>query len=237
MADDTTVEHPNRRRALQLLGGVSLLGVAAACAPSGLMPPTTQSSPPSGNPACLLTPTQEEGPFYVNVALLRADVTEGQAGVPLGLTIKAVDGSTCDPLVGAGVEIWQANALGVYSDESSERTVGQTYLRGTQITDDQGQVTFSTIVPGWYPGRTMHIHLKVHTSGAQGNVVHTGQLFFPDAISDTVAAVAPYSSNTTVRTTNATDRVYTTQYGSYVVLDVTGSVSGYTADTTVSVTV
>ncbi len=239
MAEEQLTAH-DRRTALRLLGGAGLAGVVAACTPTtgGTTTTTTAGGTTTTNPlGCVLTPSQEEGPFYVNVDLLRSDVTEGQAGTPLSLTITTLDETTCQPLVGAGVEIWQANALGVYSDEASESTVGQTWLRGTQLTDSNGQVTFATIVPGWYAGRTMHIHLKVHTSGAQGTVVHTGQIFFPDAIDSVVAATAPYTSNTTARTTNATDRVYTTQNGSSVIMDITGSSSGYIGSTTVGVTV
>src|SRR5205807_1655868 len=112
----------------------------------------------------------------------RSDVTEGQQGVPLTLTfhVYQVSGTTVTPVSGARVDIWNANALGVYSDEASEGTTGQTFLRGYQLTDATGTVTFRTILPGWYPGRTPHVHFMVRSlssSGALTNLV-TSQLFF-----------------------------------------------------------
>ena len=115
---------------------------------------------------CLrLMAEQEEGPFYVDLEKVRADTVEGQAGVPLDLRIRVIDHTRCVPIVGAACDIWQCNAYGVYSDEESEQTVGETFLRGVQFTDSEGWAEFKTIYPGHYAGRATHVHVKVHLGG------------------------------------------------------------------------
>lgn len=188
---------------------------------------------------------QEVGPFYVAEGLVRSAITAGEDGIPLTITVTYLDPETCAPAPGLAVDVWQANAAGVYSDEQSENTVGETYLRGVQITDAAGKVTFTTIVPGWYAGRTMHIHSRVYAGGtvsgssysyAGATLLYTGQWFFPDDVDTAVAASTTYSGNHTTRTTNAQDRVYTSQGGSGHVLAVSGSASqGYTATLTMYV--
>jgi protocatechuate 3,4-dioxygenase beta subunit len=180
--------------------------------------------------ACKLAASQEEGPFYVALERIRSDIRLGRSGVPLRLRIVVTDASTCRPLDGAAVDIWHADGLGAYSDESSEGTVGQTWLRGVQLTDDNGLVRFTTIYPGFYAGRAPHIHVKVHTGGRHsrtrysgGHVVHTGQFFFPEATSTRVYRTSPYTKDPNARTRNAADRVYTGQHGASSVLKITGS--------------
>jgi hypothetical protein len=171
--------------------------------------------------ACTLTAEQEEGPFYVALDRVRSDITEDQAGLPLELKITIINSRTCKPLRGAAVDIWQANGSGVYSDESSESTLGETYLRGVLFTDKHGQVTFKTIYPGHYAGRTTHIHAKVHTGSGQakgrltgGHVAHTGQIFPADAINAEVYRLSLYSAESATVVTHAQDRVWTAQHGS-----------------------
>jgi hypothetical protein len=135
--------------------------------------------------------------------------------------------------------VWHASALGVYSDESSENTVGETYLRGIQLTDSNGEVTFTSIYPGWYSGRTNHIHVRVYTGGTvsdtgydygSATLIWTGQMFFDPDLNTEIAATSPYDTNTVSRTTNAEDRVYTEQHGSEVLATTTGnSTDGYVA--------
>jgi hypothetical protein len=149
-----------------------------------------------------------------------------------------MDSDGCTPLVGAAVDIWSANAGGVYSDESSENTVGETYLRGIQLTDSDGKVTFTTVYPGWYAGRTNHIHLRVYSGGAVtgttfsytgATLLYTGQMFFDATTNDTVAATTLYKANTVARTLNSTDRVYSQQGGSARIMTLAGSVTdGFT---------
>jgi protocatechuate 3,4-dioxygenase beta subunit len=168
--------------------------------------------------ACTLTPEQEEGPFYVDVGKVRRDITGGRPGVPLHLRIKLVETATCEPLAGAAVDIWHCDATGEYSDESSQGTSGQTWLRGIQFTNAKGIAQFTTIYPGFYEGRATHIHLKVHLDSKSGHVAHTGQMFFSDAMSSQVYRRSPYTKDTNQRTLHGSDRVWTQQHGSSSVL-------------------
>jgi protocatechuate 3,4-dioxygenase beta subunit len=200
-----------------LLGGGRILGEAS-----------TEEALAAG--ACSLAASQEEGPFYVALERIRSDIRLGRTGVPLRLRISVVDASSCRPVQGAAVDIWHADGLGAYSDESSEGTVGQTWLRGVQLTDADGLVRFTTIYPGFYAGRAPHIHVKVHTGGSHsrtrysgGHVVHTGQFFFPEAASTRVYRTSPYTRDPNTRTRNAQDRVYTGQHGASSILRISGS--------------
>lgn len=189
----------------------------------------------AGNPDCIVTTALTEGPYYVNVALVRQDITEGKAGAPLSLTVKLVQAGTCTPIENAAFEIWHCDALGIYSDESVENTLGQTFLRGTQVTDANGEVTFNTIYPGWYSGRTVHIHAKAHLSS---NKVLTTQFFFPDDLTDQVnASQAPYNTRNHRDTSNACDMVVAdTDHGDGVILHIADDGNGgYAANITVGV--
>ncbi len=160
--------------------------------------------------------------------------------MPLTLSIYVRDSEkSCAAVAGVQVDIWQCNAYGVYSDESSENTSSQSWLRGYQITDANGLVTFTTIVPGWYAGRTTHIHLRVRSSYSEASSTSDGtnttQLFFPQAVIDTInTTVAPYNSHGTDPTTNAGDHVFTPETQGATLLSLTGSVTaGYAASFTV----
>lgn len=167
--------------------------------------------------ACVLTLEETEGPYFVDEMLnrsdIRADPTTGAVveGIPLTLklTVSEVDGSTCTPLAGATIDMWHCDALGAYSDVSGgmgqSNTVGQKFLRGYQVTDANGRVQFQTIYPGWYSGRTIHIHFKVRT---EQNFEFTSQFFFDEAITDVVVAQAPYSEKGTPDTRNANDNIF-----------------------------
>lgn len=167
----------------------------------------------------VLTPQEEQGPYFVDGQLERSDVrtdtTTGtaQAGLPVALYLKInqiTAGPTAAPLVGARVDIWQANAAGVYSDESSQGTTGTDYLRGYQITDSTGKIKFITIYPGWYNGRTPHIHMMVRIySGTKVTYTFETQFFFTDAMTQEIYKLAPYSTRAAQQTTfNTNDRVY-----------------------------
>ena len=201
------------------------------------------------------TPTVTEGPYWVDEKLFRSDIrtdpTTGvaRAGIPLKLTIAVqnLSSSSCGALVGAYVDIWHCDAKGIYSDEStynpgggtgSVNTSGQKFLRGYQITDDSGKVTFTTIYPGWYSGRTIHIHFRIRTySGTTvlGNFV--SQVFFDDTVNNTVMAQSSYSRSSARDTTNSNDMVYQVTNKERMLGTVAGNVTdGYTADITVGVT-
>lgn len=157
---------------------------------------------------CLVAPELTEGPFYVDPELVRAEIAEGRPGLPLHLRLQVV-GADCSPITGARVDVWHCDAGGDYSGVENlgggADTTGQTFLRGTLATGEDGTVSFRTIFPGWYRGRTPHIHYKVFLGDSR---VLTSQLFFDDAASAQVYATSPhYVSRGNADTTNATDGI------------------------------
>ena len=137
---------------------------------------------------CRVTPQVTEGPYWIDPKLERSDITEGRAGVPLRLAITVLDAATCRPFERARVDIWHCDAQGVYSGFDNQpgygSTVGQTFLRGHVFTGADGVARFGTIYPGWYRGRTPHIHAKVFLDDGGVENLLTCQLFFPDALSE-----------------------------------------------------
>jgi protocatechuate 3,4-dioxygenase beta subunit len=186
-----------RRASLARLGGL-LAGLLLA----GAWRPRT--APAADAVACVLTPEQTEGPYYIAGEKLRRNITEGRPGTPLTLRAIVVDATTCKPIKGAAVDIWHCDAGGTYSGFGNGAS-SRTFMRGIQRTDAHGLAIFRTVYPGWYQGRTVHIHVKVHVGG---NVVHTGQLYFPDALTDAVFRRKPYSSRPGRDVRNATDNVF-----------------------------
>jgi protocatechuate 3,4-dioxygenase beta subunit len=192
----------SRRASLGALGGL----VAGAAGLAGLRSAEDAGAGPagvaSGLVSCVLAPEQTEGPYYVDDAAVRRNVTEGRPGVPLTLRLTVVDASTCKPVKGAAVEIWHCDAAGAYSGVQGDTGM---FMRGVQRTDAKGLAIFKTVYPGWYQGRTVHIHTMVHIAG---NVVHTGQLYFSDAVTDVVYRRSPYSRRPNRTTRNAADSIY-----------------------------
>lgn len=158
--------------------------------------------------SCTVYPRQTDGPFYLDLALLRRDITEGKPGSPLEVVIQVIDASTCAPLAGLAVDLWQCDASGVYSGYPGQLggldTTGEKFLRGTQVTDGDGRVTFDTLYPGWYPGRTTHTHFKIHLSAT---LEATSQMYFPEDVTANIYSVAPYASHGAKDTTNVADSV------------------------------
>ncbi len=205
------------------LNAESNTAVAVATNPTAVASAAAQASTvvaanATALPSCIVRPEMTEGPYYVNEDLNRSDVRSDtntgtiKAGTPLVLTfnVSQVSGSGCTPLQGAKVEIWHCDAAGTYSDVSDRgfSTKGQNYLRGYQDTDANGNATFTTIYPGWYPGRAVHIHFKIHPDA---NKVFTSQIFFDDALSTQVFTQAPYASKGTRNTFNSNDGIYQEQ--------------------------
>jgi protocatechuate 3,4-dioxygenase beta subunit len=191
-----------RRESLVAAGGL----VAAALLP-GAAEAEEGSGPAavsSGAISCVLSPELTQGPYYVPNEKVRRNITEGKPGVALELRLTVVDASTCKPVKGAAVDVWHADAGGAYSGAIAGKA-GTNFLRGVQRTDRNGLAAFTSIYPGWYPGRAVHIHVMVHLGGS---VVHTGQLFFPDTFSDAVYKRAPYSARPARDTRNAADAIY-----------------------------
>ena len=188
------LERPLTRRAW--LGGAALTALGLA----GLKPGPSDAASVS----CILTPEQTEGPYYIAGEKLRRNITDGHPGAPMLLRAFVVDATTCRPIRNAAVDIWHADAAGVYSGFGTGAS-SRTFMRGIQRTNAKGLATFRTVYPGWYQGRTVHIHVKVHVGGS---VVHTGQLYFPDALTDAVFRAAPYNTRPNRDTRNASDSVY-----------------------------
>lgn len=210
-----------RRRLLGLAGAAGLALVAAACggsstdgtagrtrpAPTGA-PGTSGPTPTTGAAAvadCVLMPEMTEGPYYLTGEPERRDVTEGTPGDPLQLRLTVVDVASCRPIPGAVVEIWHADAQGAYSGFGAGAS-SRTFLRGSQPTGADGVAVFDTVYPGWYPGRTVHIHVKVRPDRSS-RTVHTGQLFFDDTDTDAVMTHGAYARSGS-RTRNAQDGIY-----------------------------
>lgn len=159
-------------------------------------------------PGCVLTAEAIEGPFYTDVNLVRRDITEGRPGQKLELRLKVVDANGCTPLSDASVDVWHADATGLYSafteqgDDANVDTTAEKFLRGVQTSDADGVAVFDTIYPGWYRGRTTHVHVKVHLDN-QTRV--TTQLYFPDEVTSTVYGEPAYAERGQKDTSNATD--------------------------------
>ncbi len=194
--DDTEPENDDKLvgRVLPRREVLSLLGVTGLALLSG------QSRATEAALACIASPEMTEGPYYVDEDLNRSDIRSDTAtgalseGTPLELLLSVSQvGAACTPLAGALVEIWHCDALGVYSgvnDFNFGDTSGKNYLRGNQLTDSGGSVRFSTVYPGFYRGRAVHIHFKVLTpDGGE----FTSQLFFEDSLSDEIYAAEPYA--------------------------------------------
>jgi len=214
----------NRRDLLVSLGSSGILALAGS---TGYRP-----RPMFSQATCTLTPQQTEGPYWVNVNLVRRDITEGKAGVPLRIALRIVSASTCLPIPNAVAEIWHCDASGIYSGVAAQSTTGQTFLRGIQVSDANGMVEFVTIYPGWYRGRTTHIHFKVHF---ENQTLVTSQLYFPEALTSTIyTTISPYSTRGTKDTANAGDMVYSGG-GDQVLMQVQQDGSGYLASLTVSI--
>lgn len=157
---------------------------------------------------CSLMPEKTAGPFPLDEQFDRRDITEGMPGHPMRLGLRVTDAS-CAPVPGASVEIWHCDATGDYSaftdgGGGKDEGAGTTFLRGTQTAGDDGIVDFQTIVPGWYRGRAVHIHLRVHRDG---RTVLTSQLFFDADFLESVYAAEPYAEFGLPDTSNESDNI------------------------------
>lgn len=218
----------------------------ATTQPTTMPSPTTTQTPlptsaatftptPTGTitaPACVVRPERTEGPYFVDELLNRSDIRSDpttnliKAGTQLNLSfhITSVANGGCAVLPNAQVDVWHCDAGGLYSDESANNTVGQKFLRGYQLTDASGLAKFVTIYPGWYSGRTVHIHFKIRV----GNLEFTSQLFFDDTLTDTVFQSSPYNTRGTRNTRNANDGIYNqNNTGSQLLLALTQNGSAY----------
>jgi protocatechuate 3,4-dioxygenase beta subunit len=220
-----------RREALALLGTAGLTALGGG---RGL-------AQPAGTPACVARPAMTEGPYFVDAKLHRSDIRSDPAdgsvrpGAPLRLALRVsrLARGSCAPLPGATVDLWHCDAHGVYSDarDPAGSSVGRKFLRGYQTTDGDGLVRFTTIYPGAYRGRAVHIHFKIRSTAAGGRVHDfTSQLFFDDALSEQVYAQPPYAGRGGQHLPNARDGIYRNG-GAQLTLAVTPASPGYTAAT------
>ncbi|MEU6300859.1 intradiol ring-cleavage dioxygenase [Streptomyces erythrochromogenes] len=238
------VSSPTSRRTLLLAAGsagaAAVLGAACAApartphaaglpSASPTRPPTPAPSKAAkaAAPACVLAVTAGAGPYYLDLDLVRSDITQGRTGVPLRLDLTVVrvpDG--CRPLPSANVEVWHADADGDYS------TGKDTFLRGTQTTDRTGHCVFHTIVPGWYAGLAPHIHFKVRPDT---HTETTSQFFFPEDLLTQVYTRPPYAHRTPPEHPNQRDDRYRAA-GATMTLTPTPHGNGYHAAYTIGIT-
>jgi len=249
----------SRRDALVALGAVSGAALLAGCAPgqtpqaASVSPAPTQGQSAGGAasateattgssttlPTCVVRPAMTEGPYFVDEKLNRTDVRSDPSdgtvkdGLPLRLVfhVSRIDAAACVALAGATVDIWHCDAAGVYSDaqDPSFNTKGKKFLRGYQVTDASGAAAFTTIYPGWYQGRAVHIHFKIRTdpNSAQG-YDFTSQLFFEDALNQKVYTQPPYAAKGQPTMTNKDDGIFQAG-GDQMILQPTAEGDGYTA--------
>lgn len=232
-----------RREVLALFGGagaaLATAGIAGSVLAQSPSPAVSAGASPlaSALPSCVVVPALTEGPYFVDERLERSDIRIDSAdgalveGARLDLTwlVTRIDGSDCTPFAGAMVDVWHCDAAGVYSDvqDPGFDTAGHDFLRGYQLTDADGRASFTTIYPGWYDGRAVHIHFKIRTDPDQSTGTEfTSQLFFDDAFTDGVYAAEPYASRGTRTLLNDQDGIFQ-QSGGQTLLTVIPATEGY----------
>ena len=225
----------DRRQALTVIGTVSLGGILTACGDgdgNGSSEVTTTDGTTTSveskttsrvtaedfdeSASCSLTPEQTEGPYYFDVDKIRSDIREDREGTLLRLAFRVREAESCKPIENAVVDIWHCDALGSYSGfesgdggpPGSEPSTDSTFLRGAQVTNADGIVEFKTVYPGWYQGRTVHIHAKVHIDN---QTVLTSQLFFDEDVNSAVYSREPYSGHTGRDQLNDSDGIFDEQ--------------------------
>ena len=215
-----------RREAMTIMGAAGA-AVAFGCGDSPTSPTTSSvpSSTTSTNAACSVTPTETVGPYPSLTDLFRSDIRENKQGTVLNLTIKVVNTNAgCAAVPDANVEIWHVDAAGNYSQYGTQTT--QTYLRGIQTTNSNGEVTFTTIYPGWYQGRATHIHAEVTITGVSRKVT---QIAFPESVNNTVHTSGVYASRGTNPMSNTADGIFADSLASELVTPTGSAGSGYAA--------
>lgn len=242
--DDSTIgKILTRREAMGFLGGSTLATVigGAVFSSSGTASASpvlrqTKAGAKIGQivPCVLVSPAQTEGPFFVDEGLNRSDVradvkanSKAREGMPLELVMNLIRvGAICNALEGATVDIWHCDAAGLYSDVRQNGTEGQKFLRGYQTSNSQGQVKFQTIYPGWYQGRTVHIHFKIRYQEGDRYHEFTSQLYFDDMVTDAVHSTGTYKGRGMRDLRNAHDGIYS-QGGNKLMLALSKTKEGY----------
>src|SRR5574340_115686 len=223
----------SRREVVTLLGATGTLWLMG-----GSLFPKRAAAAIHG-PSCVVRPEQTEGPYFVDERLNRSDIRSDPSdghitpGTMLTLTVlvSRLGAGDCRPLEGAQVDIWHCDALGIYSPvkDPSFKTLGQKFLRGYQITDAKGEARFVTIYPGWYEGRTVHIHVKIRTEPqTKRGYEFTSQMYFDDGLTDRVHADQPYAAKGRRNARNQDDRFFR-RGGDQLMLAPTATADGYAA--------
>ena len=228
-APDPLARPLTRRRALGALGAAAGVVTAAACGDSPTSPTSTSSTSTSTttstNAACVVTPSETAGPYPSRADFIRSDIREDRQGTSLALTITVVNSSSaCAAVANADVEIWHCDVAGDYSQYGS--ATARTFLRGIQTTNAAGQVTFTTIYPGWYQGRATHIHAEVTVGGRSVKVT---QIAFPESVNNAVHSAGVYASRGTNPTSNLSDGIFSDSLASELVTPTGSPSGGYTA--------
>lgn len=224
--DEHTGRVISRREAIRLFAASPFILSMASCS-RGESTPVNDEEPLIGS--CVVRPELTEGPFYVDTNAIRSDISDDREGVSLALNfnVQSINGNTCSPIQDALFDVWHADANGDYSSVGNFQN--EQFLRGIQPTDSDGNASFTTIFPGWYRGRTPHIHFKVRSSASSGSAYEfTSQLFFETELSKQVYQQAPYSSRGLMDTTNSRDGIYV-RSGSDMLLAVSEMEEGYEA--------
>ncbi|MXX67639.1 MAG: intradiol ring-cleavage dioxygenase [Gemmatimonadales bacterium] len=224
-----THDHAERGRILTRREALAALGVGGGALAAGRWilgtgPEVALAAQAEGIaralPACVAKPEQTEGPFFVDAGLERSDIRSDPStgavseGIPLTLrfNVSRISRGDCSALAGALVDLWQCDADGVYSGVEDEGAPAaarhRQFLRGHQLTDDDGVARFTTIFPGWYRERAVHVHFKVRTEVAGQPYEFTSQLYFDEALTDKVHAQAPYAARGQRTRMNADDRIF-----------------------------
>jgi protocatechuate 3,4-dioxygenase beta subunit len=225
----------SRREALALFGATATASLA-----HGARTDARGDVESSAFVDCVAQPEQTEGPYFVDEALERSDIRRDpvsgriSAGAPLVLQFvlsRVTPTGACAVLPGAQVDIWHCDARGVYSDvdDRDSNTRGEQFLRGYQISDERGVVRFTTIYPGWYRGRAVHIHFKVRVkAGSRVTDEFTSQLYFPDELTDRVHLQEPYAAHKGQRLVNSRDMIFR-EGATQLVLPIVEAKQGYEA--------
>lgn len=229
----------NRRNLLRGLGAIGLGSVlpASNTLRAAAMPANSIA------PSCLLTPQETEGPYYFNPNLVRQDIRQDtmtgvvKTGLPLNMAITVVN-AECVPIPNVLVDIWHADKDGVYSGYAGQpggvSTIGQTFLRGIQMTDANGRCSFLSVYPGWYPGRVTHVHFKARLSST---TYVTSQFAFPDSVNTAVYQTPLYVAKGQNAITNASDNIFRSANPEGQVMSVTpnASTGGYDGEYTIGI--
>lgn len=227
-------------RLLSRRAALAIFGASAASLTPRALAQTGAADPLFAAPDCIAQPEQTEGPYFVDKALERSDIRLDPAtgrissGAPLALQFvlsSVTPAGACAVRASAQLDIWHCDASGRYSDvaDRSADTRGQQFLRGYQVSDRDGVVRFTTIYPGWYRGRAVHIHFKVRVPAEGGRTDEfTSQLYFSDELTDRVHAAQPYAANRGQRLLNSRDMIFR-EGGTQLVLAVVGDDRGYAA--------